>query len=306
MAFTESEVIALLAQVFATQNPKVEIGIGDDAAVLHTSARTVITTDMAVEGVHFRRDWSTPFEIGRKVTAANLADVFAMGARPTFLVVAVSLTGNEELSWIQDLAKGIVFEAGLGGATVVGGDLAKGESVVISITALGEVDKAILRSGANVGDQIYVSNLPGWSRAGLVILEKGLTIESDSAKRAITAFKAPTLDYEYAAKLNRATSMSDLSDSLVTQAEQMAIASGVNFTIDFDIIRAMPEFAELKKLAAEIEVNIEDLILGGGEDHVFIATGKNFPGLVIGEVAVGSGLKLLGNEKAPDTWRHFD
>jgi thiamine-monophosphate kinase len=306
MAFTESEVIALLAQVFATQNPKVEIGIGDDAAVIHTSARTVITTDMAVEGIHFRRDWSTPFEIGRKVTAANLADVFAMGAKPTFLVVAVSLTGNEELNWIQDLAKGIVFEAGLGGATVVGGDLAKGGSVVISITALGEVDKAILRSGANVGDQIYISNLPGWSRAGLAILEKGLTIESDSAKRAITAFKAPTLDYEYAAKLNRATSMSDLSDSLVTQAEQMASASGVNFTIDFDLIRAMPEFAELKKLAAEIEVNLEDLILGGGEDHVFIATGKNLPGLVIGEVAVGSGLKLLGNEKAPDTWRHFD
>ena len=306
MAFTESEVIALLAQVFATQNPKVEIGIGDDAAVIHTSARTVITTDMAVEGVHFRRDWSTPFEIGRKVTAANLADVFAMGAKPTFLVVAVSLTGNEELSWIQDLAKGIVFEAGLGGATVVGGDLAKGGSVVISITALGEVDKAILRSGANVGDQIYVSNLPGWSRAGLVILEKGLTIESDSAKRAIAAFRAPTLSYEFAAQLIDATSMSDLSDSLVTQSEQMASASGVNFIIDFDLIRAMPEYAELKKLAAEIEVSIEDLILGGGEDHVFIATGKNLPGLVIGEVAVGSGLKLLRNEKAPDTWRHFD
>jgi thiamine-monophosphate kinase len=306
MAFTESEVIALLAQVFATQNPKVEVGIGDDAAVLHTSARTVITTDMALEGVHFRRDWSTPFEIGRKVTAANLADVFAMGAKPTFLVVAVSLTGNEELSWIQDLAKGIVFEAGLGGATVVGGDLAKGESVVISITALGEVDKAILRSGANVGDQIYISNLPGWSRAGLTILEKGLTIESDSAKRAIAAFKAPTLSYEFAAQLIDATSMSDLSDSLVTQAEQMATASGVNFIIDFDLVRAIPEFTDLMKLAEEIEFNIEDLILGGGEDHVFIATGKNLPGLVIGEVAVGSGLKLLGNEKAPDTWRHFD
>jgi thiamine-monophosphate kinase len=163
-----------------------------------------------------------------------------------------------------------------------------------------------LRSGANVGDQIYVSNLPGWSRAGLVILEKGLTIESDSAKRAVTAFKAPTLNYEYVTKLNGATSMSDLSDSLVTQAEQMASASDVNFIIEFDLIRALPEFADLKKLAEEIKVNIEDLILGGGEDHVFIATGKNLPGLVIGEVAVGSGIILSGNEKAPDTWRHFD
>ena len=306
MAFTESEVIALLAQVFATQNPKVEIGIGDDAAVLHTSARTVITTDMAVEGVHFRRDWSTPFEIGRKITAANLADVFAMGAKPTFLVVAVSLTGNEELSWIQELAEGIVFEAYLGGATVVGGDLAKGESVVISITALGEVENAILRSGAKVGDQIFLSNLPGWSRAGLAILKKGLTIESESAKRAVAAFKAPTLNYEYVAKLNGATSMSDLSDSLVTQAEQMAAASGVEFLIDYELLRVAEDFAKLTQLADEIAIDIHDLILGGGEDHVFIATGKNLPGLVIGEVMAGQGLKLQGNEKAPDTWRHFD
>ena len=306
MAFTEGEVIALLAQIFASDNSKLEVGIGDDAAVLNTSTRTVITTDMAVEGVHFRRDWSTPFEIGRKITAANLADVFAMGAKPTFLVVAVSLTGDEELGWIQDLAKGIVFEANLGGATVVGGDLAKGESVVISITALGEVDQAVLRSGAKIGDQIYLSNLPGWSQAGLAILEKDLKIESDSAKRAVAAFKAPTLGYDYAANLTGATSMSDLSDSLVTQAAQMATASGVEFVIDFGLFRAAADFADLAQLADEIEVRIEDLILGGGEDHAFIATGKNLPGLLIGEVAVGSGLKLRGNEKAPDTWRHFE
>ena len=306
MAFTESEVIALLAQVFASQNPKVEIGIGDDAAVLHTSARTVITTDMAVEGVHFRRDWSTPFEIGRKVTAANLADVFAMGGKPTFLVVAVSLTGNEELSWIQELAEGIVFEAGLGGATVVGGDLAKGETIVISITALGEVDNAILRSGAKIGDQIFLSNLPGWSRAGLEILDKGLIIESDPGKRAVSAFKAPTVSYAYASTVNGATSMSDLSDSLVTQAEQMASASGVEFLINFKLFDAAEDFADLVQLADEIKTDIYDLILGGGEDHVFIATGKNLPGLNIGEVVAGDGLKITGNEKAPDTWRHFD
>ena len=306
MAFTESEVIALLAQVFASSNPRVEVGIGDDAAVIQTTSRTVLTTDMAVEGVHFRREWSSAFEIGRKVTAANLADIYCMGATPTFLVVAVSLSGSEDLSWIKELAEGIVFEANLVGATVVGGDLAKGDSVTIAITALGDVDKPILRSGAEMGDQIYLSNLPGWSRAGLEILSKGLPTQSELAQRAVAAFKAPTLNYEYANNLKGVNAMSDLSDSLMTQAAQMATASGVKFGIDFELFSSAPDFLDLKKLTEEFDLCIHDLILGGGEDHVFIATGNNLPGIMVGEVMAGTGLKLRGNEKAPDTWRHFD
>jgi thiamine-monophosphate kinase len=282
------------------------VGIGDDAAVIRTSNRTVITTDMAVEGVHFRLEWSSAFEIGRKITAANLADVFSMGAKPTFLVVAVSLTGNEELEWIKNLANGIAFEANLVGAAVVGGDLAKGAAVTIAITALGEVSDPILRSGAQVGDQIYLSNMTGWSRAGLAILEKGLPIESDSAKRAVAAFRSPTLNYAYAANLVKATAMSDVSDSLITQAEQMAAASNVQFNLDLNLFQAATDFSELRTLSAELNVSVSHLILGGGEDHVFLATGKDLPGLLIGNVSSGSGLNLSGNEKAPDTWRHFD
>jgi len=306
MAFTESEVIALLAQVFATSNPNLEVGIGDDAAVIRTSNRTVVTTDMAVEGVHFRQQWSSAFEIGRKITAANLADVFSMGAKPTFLVVAVSLTGNEDLEWIKNLATGIAFEANLVGAAVVGGDLTKGAAVTIAITALGEVTDPILRSGAKVGDQIYLSNLPGWSRAGLAILEKGLPIETDAAKRAVAAFRAPTLNYAYATDLANATALSDVSDSLMTQAEQMAAASNVKFDLDFNLFKAATDFKELRTLSEELNVSVADLIFGGGEDHVFLATGEDLPGLLIGNVSAGNGLTVLGNEKAPDTWRHFD
>jgi len=305
MAFTESEVIALLAQVFASSHPNLEVGIGDDAAVVRTTNRTVITTDMAIEGVHFRLEWSSAFEIGRKITAANLADVFSMGAKPTFLVVALSLTGNEDLEWIKNLAKGILFEANLVGAAVVGGDLAKGAGVTIAITALGEVGNPILRSGAEVGNQIYLSNLPGWSCAGLAILEKGLPIESESAKRAVAAFRAPTLNYAYAANLAQATAMSDVSDSLMTQAEQMAAASNVKFTLDFNLFDSAADFAGLRTLSEELNISIADLILGGGEDHVFMATGDDLPGLLIGHVSAGSGLNVLGNEKAPDIWRHF-
>lgn len=306
MGFSESEVITLLARIFATNNPDVEVGIGDDAAVLRTSSRTVLTTDMAVEGIHFRREWSSAFEIGRKVTAANLADVYSMGAVPTFLVVAVSLTGFESLSWIEDLANGIVFEANLVGAVVVGGDLAKGNNVTISITALGEVVKPILRSGAEVGDQVYLSNLPGWSRAGLEIMTAGLPIISEQAKRAVSAFRSPTVNYEYVANIIGATSMCDLSDSLVTQAEQIALASEVKIEIDFARFSSAVDFLDLQKLSIEISQNLQDLIFGGGEDHVFIATGKSLPGLLVGEVCSGRGLNLQGNEKAPEIWRHFN
>jgi len=299
-------VIALLAQVFASNNSNLEVGIGDDAAVIRTSERTVITTDMAVEGVHFRLEWSSAFEIGRKITAANLADVFSMGAKPTFLVVAVSLTGNEDLDWIENLAKGITFEANLVGAAVVGGDLTKGAGVTIAITALGEVIEPILRRGAQVGDQIYISDLPGWSSAGLAILEKGLPIESEIAKRAVAAFRAPTLNYDYVGNLTDVNSMSDVSDSVMTQAAQMAAASSVQFNLDFNLFQASADFEELRKLSEELNISVADLILGGGEDHVFMATGADLPGLLIGSVSAGSGLNVLGNEKAPDTWRHFE
>jgi thiamine-monophosphate kinase len=184
--------------------------------------------------------------------------------------------------------------------------LAKGAAVTIAITALGEVADPILRSGAQVGDQIYLSNLPGWSRAGLTILEKGLATESDSAKRAVAAFKAPTLNYAYAANLAKANAMSDVSDSLMTQAEQMSAASYVKFNLDFNLFKAAADFEELLTLSEDIDISIAELILGGGEDHVFLATGQDLPGLLIGQVTAGTGLTVLGNEKAPDTWRHFN
>jgi thiamine-monophosphate kinase len=100
--------------------------------------------------------------------------------------------------------------------------------------------------------------------------------------------------------------MSDVSDSLMTQAEQMASASNAQFNLDFNLFQAAADFAELRTLSEALNISIADLILGGGEDHVFLATGQDLPGLLIGNVGAGSGLNVLGNEKAPDTWRHFD
>ena len=305
MNFDEAEVIAALARIFGTSGRGVEIGIGDDAAVVKTSERTAITTDVAVEGTHFNTAWSSAFDIGRKITAANLADVYAMGGSPRYLVAAVTLTGQESTEWIEELAEGIAHEASSCGAYVVGGDLAKGPCISISITAIGQIDTAITRSGAQVGDSIYISSLPGWSAAGLAIIEKDL--DGDIALHAVSEFSAPTVDYSAAVQFSngKASSMCDVSDALLIQAEQVAQASGVHFAIDKELIRRHPEFVTLSELAESVGEDVWQWILAGGEDHVFLATGKDLGGFCIGLVKEGAGVSGVEMKKAPDTWRHF-
>jgi thiamine-monophosphate kinase len=306
MNFDEAGVIAALARIFGTTHRGVEIGIGDDAAVVTTTDRTVITTDMAVEGTHFSTKWSSAFDIGRKITAANLADVYAMGGSPKYLVAAVTLKGNESLEWIEELAEGIAHEARSCGAFVVGGDLAKGSCVVVSMTAIGEVDNPITRSGAQVGDSIYISSLPGWSAAGLSIIEKDL--EDDLAVYAVSEFNAPTVDYASAIQFSnkRAHSMCDVSDALIVQAQQIAAASGIALKFDQGLISQHTEFGTLKELAESQDADVWQWIFAGGEDHVFLATGNGLDGFCVGTVVEGNGVFGAEMKKAPDTWRHFN
>lgn len=305
MNFDEAGVIAALARIFGTSGRGVEIGIGDDAAVVKTSPLSAITTDIAVEGTHFSTAWSSAFDIGRKVTAANLADIYAMGGSPRYLVAAVTLTGEESMEWIEELAEGIAHEASSVGAFVVGGDLVKGPCKIISITAVGQIDRPITRSGAQVGDSIYISSLPGWSAAGLAVIEKDL--DSDIALHAVNEFSAPTVDYSAAVQFynSQANSLCDISDALIIQAQQVADASGVHLTIDKDLIATHPEFVTLSELAESVDLDVWQWILAGGEDHVFLATGRDLEGFCIGAVTQGSGVSGVEMKKAPDTWRHF-
>lgn len=309
MEYSEAQVLIELAKIFARPDSRVVVGIGDDAAVITTSHRTVVTTDMAVEGVHFRREWSTAFDIGRRIAAANLADIFAMGATPDHLVVALSLTGEESLEWIKELAIGIDQEARKCAVTIIGGDVVRGPVVTIAVTAIGRVGTPILRSGAKDGDEIVVTNLPGWSAAGLYLLSKQIDLAklkaSDSAQRALSQFRAPTLAYEDVPFMRFAHSMSDLSDGLLTQGAQMAQASGVRFQISRELLASHPDFADLSALANEVGAYVWDWIGAGGEDFVFLATGKGLPGFVIGEVISGEGAQIAGLEKEPVGFTHF-
>jgi thiamine-monophosphate kinase len=302
-ALTEAQVIARLRDIFASPDPRIEVGIGDDAAVVAGEVRQVMTTDMAVEGVHFRTDWSTGFEIGRKVTAANAADILAMGGVADYLLVAVALTGSESMEWISDLAHGIKFEADLAGLQIIGGDISKSEKIVISMTAVGHCTRPILRSGAKPGDGVYLSSLTGWSAAGLAILKSKLPATTDVMEKALREFKSPTIDYGF--DVTGASSLCDVSDALAIQASQMAESSKVAFEFDLSKIEAASEFLELETLARELGIDIWHWIFAGGEDHALLATGLDLPGILIGEVLAGSGIKNLPAGVEKSAWQHF-
>lgn len=308
MKFNEEQVISEISSIFSPLNqkdPRVIVGIGDDAAVVSTDQHSVITTDMAIEDIHFNRGWSSAYEIGCKITVANLADVYAMGADPRYLVVALTLTGNEDMDWIKGLAQGMADTAAKSDAVVVGGDLSRADKIMISMTAIGASRLHITRAGARVGDSIYLSALPGWSRAGLEVLTKNLP-ESPAYARALSQFKSPHLDPTLMRSFKSAHALCDVSDSLFVQAEQISKASSVGLEIDTKKIEKSDGFADLAALAQTIGCDVWDLVLGGGEDHVLLATGVNLPGISIGRVIEGSAVKVLDMKKAPESWRHFN
>jgi thiamine-monophosphate kinase len=293
---SEATLIERLRELFHTRlQSGVEVGIGDDAAVISPSnSKLVATVDMAIEDVHFRRAWSTPFQIGAKLTTANLADIFAMGAKPKYLLVAAAITEANNLEVVTELANGIKSVADKFEVAVIGGDLSKGEKMSLSITAFGELNKnPILRSGAKVGDLVYVSALPGLSAAGLAILGRGL----DRPRYVVEAHLNPKLTAP-SELIAVANSMCDISDGVTTDGSNIAKASEVNIDLSKQLISNAVGFSDLKELANELGEDIFDWILSGGEDHFFLATvdpknAKNELGIQIGVVKEGKGQVTL-------------
>ena len=311
MALIESEagLIARLRDLFHTSfQTQVQVGIGDDAAVIKSSNnKLVATVDMAVEDIHFNKKWSTPFQIGAKLTTANLADIFAMGAIPKYLLVAAGISELNNSETVTELAKGIRSVADKFEVTVIGGDLSKSEKMTLSITALGELsDQPILRSGARVGDLIYFSSLTGLSAAGLAILNR----ELDRPRYVVEAHLNPKL-VAPEKLIKVATSMCDVSDGLATDAAHLSHASNVNFNLSKDLISQAADFKDLAELAKELGEDVFDWILTGGEDHFFLATvGKenesNELGIQIGSVGKGEGKLLLDGVEIKKTgYQHF-
>ena len=205
------------------------VGIGDDAAVVATPSGSVVASvDLLIEGRHFRRDWSPAYDVGAKAAARSLADIAAMGAVNTALLVALAAPGTLPARWVTDLASGLAAEAARAGAGIAGGDTAGAEVVTLSVTALGDLAgrAPVLRSGARPGDVIAVAGPLGHSAAGLALLAAGLAPRSDALAGLVAAHRHPSPPYDAGPEAARlgATAMIDVSDGLLADLGHVAQA----------------------------------------------------------------------------------
>jgi thiamine-monophosphate kinase len=285
------------------------LGPGDDAAVVATAdGRVVASTDLLVDGRHFRRDWSSAYDIGRKAAAQNLADIAAMGAVPTALLVGLAAPADLAAFWAERFADGLREECDLVGAGVVGGDVVRSDVLLVAVTALGDLQgrTPVRRAGARVGDVVAIAGRLGWSAAGLAALRRGFR----SPKAVVDAHRRPTPPYALgpAAADAGATSMIDVSDGLVGDLRHVADASGVRIDL-FGAAFELP--AVLVEVGSALGVDPMEWVLAGGEDHALAAT---FPAdsvlpagfVVIGAVVEGSaGVTVDGLPYDISSFDHF-
>lgn len=266
----------------------VEVGIGDDAALLATTPRTLVTADSLVEGIHFRRDWSPPALLGRKALSVNLSDIAAMGGTARFATVSLALPKDVTVGFVDALYDGLLERAAETGVLVVGGNLAATTGpIVVDVTVLGDAGPHVLRrEGAQIGDLVAVTGTLGSAAAGLRLLELGARLDAageviDSGKWKGDAFglarclraqldPAPPLSFARALGAHAPEGVPivhaamDLSDGLSGDLAVLCAASGVSAWLD-------PANLPIEACAAVLEKeggnDAFSLGLHGGEDY---------------------------------------
>jgi thiamine-monophosphate kinase len=270
----EQTLVERIRQRAGDAGASVLIGIGDDAAVLEPARGMleVVTTDNLVEGVHFRRDWSSPRSIGHKALAVNLSDIAAMGATPRASFLSLALPASLQLSEFDELIDGFVALARTEGAPLIGGDLSASPGpVMLDVTAIGAAGRRrLLRRGtANRGDELYVTGSIGAAAAGLAMLQAGEPRAgmTASALECVTRYEMPIPRTRCGRTVGRsrsATAAIDLSDGLADAARRLARDSGLGIVLD---ATALPIHDGARDWATRAGIDPVGFVLSGGEDY---------------------------------------
>jgi thiamine-monophosphate kinase len=306
---TQMGELALIQRIRArnlSRNSSVRLGIGDDCAVLRVPAgcEMVVTTDFSLEGRHFRRDWHSPQSAGHRCLARGLSDVAAMGGKPLAAFLSLALPKGFDLGWVDGFLEGFGALAARFGVELAGGDTseAPGEEILADVMVVGAAPegKALLRSGARVGDWLYVTGSLGGSAVELAALNAGERCPAAAVAGHPQTFPEPRLEVG-AELLGLASACMDLSDGLSTDLRRMCEASGVG--------------ADISGAAIPLGGETLEQALHGGEDYeLLFAAGsrEKVPEVIagvrvtrIGRVTAGAGVLLDGADLPPGGWEHL-
>ncbi len=307
----EDALIALFAPRLPTSDSTL-LGPGDDAAVLAVDGDLVVSSDVLIEGRHFRRDWSSGADVGWRAAVQNLADIDAMGAVPIALQITLAAPGDLDVDWVLDLADGLRDACSPHGVGVVGGDLSGAREISISVTAIGESHgiEPVTRAEAGVGDVVAVSGRLGAAAAGYALLAAGVGGGGGDGGGAVELFRRPQprIGAGLEAALRGATAMMDISDGLLRDASRIARASEVGIAVDSSLV---PVHSAAVAAAGRLGVDALRWALTGGEDHHLLAAFARAESVPEGWAVVGrvtdeyQGVRCDGEIPRELGWDHF-
>ena len=293
--WSERKLIDRIRQNAAKRSADVLLSIGDDCCEVATGAHTLLSTDTLVDLVHFDTSFHPPYLLGRKSIAVNLSDIAAMGAIPRFVLLALCLPKDLEQQWIDSWLDGALSMLQEFDCILVGGDTVTGPNLVFTVTVLGDpvAEGAIYRSGAAVGDSVWVSGCLGSAGAGLELLnfqkKNAAKIDIDIWKVLCDAHLNPEPQIALGLKLarsKRVTAMQDISDGLATDLAHICRASKVAAKIDLSLL---PRHNSLQGAADFLGMQLSDLMLRAGEDYQLVFT--------VRKGAEGAFVDYIGAEK---------
>lgn len=295
----------LIRRFFSRQETRdgVIVGVGDDGAIVspEPGRNLVIVVDTLVAGVHYPFDLPS-VDVGYRSLAVNLSDVAAMGGRPRWMTLALTLVEADE-TWLAGFSEGLFEAADEHAVALVGGDTTRGKQMVISVQLLGDVSSefALTRSGARPGDAIYVTGTPGDAAGGLFVLQgKEKERHRSDARYLVDRFSRPSARVGFGAAIaGIATAAIDLSDGLGTDLAKLLVASDVSGVLDLDLVPLSPQM-----LRVFDRIQAMSFALDGGDDYelCFTAPAADDPQVMaiaarqgvmvtrVGEVGDGTGL----------------
>jgi thiamine-monophosphate kinase len=321
MPLPERQLVSRLRSKFRFRNREVALGIGDDCAMLRipTGNETLVTTDFSLEGIHFRREWQSPECIGHRCLVRGLSDIAAMGGRPIAAFLSLALPADCSQNWVDRFFAGLTKLSRRYGVELAGGDTAKSPAGVLAdimVVGSAERGRALLRSGALEGDQIYVTGYLGESAAAVRLLPQGKIKRRD-------VFPEPRIAVGGWLRKNRIASAAiDISDGLSTDLAHICAESRVGAIVQAEAIPIHPaaqRLAPAKRPSSSASRNALDLALHGGEDYELLFTAprkKRMPDRIggvkitrIGEVVRGRKVKIVRQDKEVELksrgWEHF-